>query len=97
MIATDIETQQTIAKNLDFCSELAEEAARMRAEEIAALQHKHDMLKGELKKFQDVNFTQEYFQELLNWGRSQSPWSTDCHSLLNVLVTLDWHVDRAQF
>ena len=64
-IETEIETQQTISKNLEFSDELAEEAARLRSEEIKSLQDKHDMLKEEIAKFDGVNFTAEYFKDLL--------------------------------
>ena len=64
-IQTDIETQQTISKNLDFAQSLADEANRMRNEEIAKLQAKHDSLKEEINKLEGADFTSEYFAEIL--------------------------------
>ena len=63
-IETEIDTQKTIAENLNFSDELAEEAARMRAEEIHELQEKHDMLKEQIAKYEGVNFIDEYFKDL---------------------------------
>lgn len=64
-IETDMETQKTISKNLNFATELANEAQRMREEEIAQLQAKHDALKEEISKLEGLEFTKEYFAELL--------------------------------
>ena len=64
-IQTDMETQKTISKNLNFATELANEAQRMREEEIAQLQGKHNALKEEIAKLEGLEFTKEYFAELL--------------------------------
>lgn len=64
-IQTDMETQKTISKNLNFATELANEAQRMRDVEIAQLSAKHESLKEEIAKLEGVEFTKEYFSELL--------------------------------
>lgn len=44
---------------------LKKEADRMRNDEIATLQTKHDMLKAEIEKITEKDFVQEYFASLL--------------------------------
>ncbi len=54
------------AKNLEFGEELKDEANRMRREEIATLNQKHDSLKEEMSKIEEklANFAKDYFAEL---------------------------------
>ena len=58
-------TYQTISDNLAFGPMLKNEADRMRNDEIATLQTKHDMLKAEIEKITEKDFVQEYFASLL--------------------------------
>ena len=65
---TQIDTQESIKKNLDFHLELRKEAQRMRDQEIATLQIKHDNLKGQMEiiKKEDADFIADYFKDFLN-------------------------------
>ena len=65
---TLIDTQEAIKKNLDFHEELRQEAQRMKDQEIATLQIKHDNLKAQMSKIQkeDADFIADYFKEIMN-------------------------------
>jgi len=60
-----VTTWKTISDNLAFGTMLKSEADRMRNEEIATLQKKHDMLKEEIEKIESKDFVQDYFSSLL--------------------------------
>jgi len=64
-LQVNVDTWETISKNLEFGKMLKAEAERMRNEEIAVLQKKHEELKTEIGKIKDVDFVKEYFAALL--------------------------------
>lgn len=64
-LQVQVDTYETISKNLAFGEQLKAEAERMRKEEIAVLQRKHESLKEEIAKIKDVDFVKEYFASLL--------------------------------
>lgn len=64
-LQVQVDTFETISKNLAFGEQLKAEAERMRKEEIAVLQRKHESLKEEIAKIKDVDFVKEYFASLL--------------------------------